>query len=191
MFGRVNKGRTFPIRTKVKRIMRTGSISFSHTSRLIAVTALCMGLGHAALAGPNEAAAAYKKGDYATAMSEWQDLADLGFASAQYHVGIMYLKGQGVKVDQKKAAGFIKRRQGRICTGTACAGNPVSQGPRRGPRQCAIPYLAQSGGRARTQGKPKNSRPTIQTLASGFTQRRPIALGRINRLPTHRARRST
>jgi TPR repeat protein len=89
--------------------MRTGSISFSHTSRLIAVTALCMGLGHAALAGPNEAAAAYKKGDYATAMSEWQDLADLGFASAQYHVGIMYLKGQGVKVDQKKAAGFIQK----------------------------------------------------------------------------------
>ncbi|MDA0656950.1 MAG: tetratricopeptide repeat protein, partial [Proteobacteria bacterium] len=65
--------------------------------------------GHAALAGPNEAEAAYKKGDYATAMSEWRDLADLGFASAQYHVGIMYLKGQGVKVDQKKAAEFIQK----------------------------------------------------------------------------------
>ena len=39
---------------------------------------------------------AYEGGDYATALREWKPLAEQGDASAQYSLGVMYKKGQGV-----------------------------------------------------------------------------------------------
>ena len=39
---------------------------------------------------------AYQRGDYATALREWKPLAEQGYASAQYNLGLMYDKGQGV-----------------------------------------------------------------------------------------------
>jgi TPR repeat protein len=47
---------------------------------------------------------AYEKGDFATAMKEWQPLAEIGAPFASYNLGLMYAKGQGVKQDYAEAA---------------------------------------------------------------------------------------
>ena len=47
--------------------------------------------------------AAYGRGDYATALKEWQPLAEQGNAQAQYILGAMYAKGQGVPQDYGEA----------------------------------------------------------------------------------------
>jgi TPR repeat protein len=39
-------------------------------------------------------AAAYKSGDYATALREWTPLAEQGNVGAQYLLGVMYRKGR-------------------------------------------------------------------------------------------------
>jgi TPR repeat protein len=46
---------------------------------------------------------AIKSGDYATALREWTPLAEQGFASASYNLGVMYVYGQGVPQDYKAA----------------------------------------------------------------------------------------
>ena len=48
-------------------------------------------------------AAAYKSGDYATALREWEPLAEQGLAAAQSNLGVMYKNGQGVPQDDKTA----------------------------------------------------------------------------------------
>ena len=47
--------------------------------------------------------AAYKSGDYATALREWRPLAEQGHVSAQIYLGWMYENGQGVTQDSKTA----------------------------------------------------------------------------------------
>ena len=42
---------------------------------------------------------AANKGDYKTAFSLWKPLAEQGYAKAQYNLGVMYEKGQGVPQD--------------------------------------------------------------------------------------------
>ena len=42
---------------------------------------------------------AYEKGDYATALREWEPLAKQGDADAQYNLGLMYANGEGVLQD--------------------------------------------------------------------------------------------
>jgi uncharacterized protein len=60
--------------------------------------------GDPAGAGPVEdAAAAYKRGDYATAMRLFRPLADEGDASAQVVLGFMYKRGRGVPQDFAEA----------------------------------------------------------------------------------------
>ena len=52
---------------------------------------------------------AYKIGDYVTALREWQPLAEQGDADAQYMLGLMYSKGQGVPWDDKAAMQWYRR----------------------------------------------------------------------------------
>ena len=47
----------------------------------------------------NQGLTAYNNGDYATALLEWKPLAEQGNADAQYNLGVMYYKGQGVIQD--------------------------------------------------------------------------------------------
>ena len=55
-------------------------------------------------AGPLEnATAAYKRGDYATALKTFQSLAAQGNAMAQFNLGVLYEKGQGVHQDYAEA----------------------------------------------------------------------------------------
>jgi len=51
---------------------------------------------------------AYNSGDYATALREWKPLAKQGDASAQYNLGIMYKKGEGVPQDDKTAVKWYR-----------------------------------------------------------------------------------
>ncbi|NDF51679.1 MAG: sel1 repeat family protein, partial [Betaproteobacteria bacterium] len=58
----------------------------------------------AALAGDlEEGMAAIERKDYATALAKWQTAAQKGEAQAQYNLGVMYEKGQGVAQDYKEA----------------------------------------------------------------------------------------
>ena len=72
-------------------------------SRAFSFVALCAGftlvLTAPAWAGLDEGAAAYIRGDYATAIREWRPLAKQGHAPAQFILGIMYEDGQGVPQD--------------------------------------------------------------------------------------------
>ncbi len=45
----------------------------------------------------------YQRGDYATALREWQPLATKGHAVAQYNLGLLYANGQGVPKDDAQA----------------------------------------------------------------------------------------
>ncbi len=47
--------------------------------------------------------AAHDREDYATALREWQPLAEQGDALAQYQVGMLYHKGRGVPQDDRQA----------------------------------------------------------------------------------------
>ena len=47
--------------------------------------------------------AAYKNGDFATALRQFRPLAEDGHARAQHHLGFMYAKGEGVPQDDKTA----------------------------------------------------------------------------------------
>src|ERR1700739_177927 len=81
------------------------------TSVAITLWALSCGLALAANAnaGPFEdAEAAVRRGDYATALQLFQTLADQGNTHAQRNVGIMYLKGQGVPQNIVQATKWIR-----------------------------------------------------------------------------------
>ncbi len=47
--------------------------------------------------------AAAQSGDFATALREWKPLAEQGDADAQFFLGVMYRKGEGVPQDDKTA----------------------------------------------------------------------------------------
>jgi len=70
------------------------ALSLKHT---IAAFFLILSLAAQVAASPFEDAfAAYNRGDYATALRLYQQLADEGSATAQLNLGIMYADGQGV-----------------------------------------------------------------------------------------------
>ena len=52
--------------------------------------------------------AAYQTGDFATALKEWQPLAEQGIAEAQYNLGVMYESGNGVVQDYAEAVKWYR-----------------------------------------------------------------------------------
>jgi len=74
---------------------------------LAIIAALCagftLGLTAPAWAGWDEGVAAYKRGDYATALREWRPLAEQGHGEAQFKLGVMYLNGHGVTRNSAEA----------------------------------------------------------------------------------------
>jgi len=75
----------------------------------LATLILCASLALPAQAGFDEGLAAYKRGDYATALKEWRPLAEAGDATAQFILGGMYAKGQGVPQDYGEAAKWYRK----------------------------------------------------------------------------------
>ena len=53
--------------------------------------------------------AAANRGDYASALREWQPLATKGHANAQYKLGFMHEEGRGVPLDFIKAAKWYRK----------------------------------------------------------------------------------
>ncbi len=77
--------------------------------KLLLVVMAC-GVAALALAGPYEdAATAYYKGDYATALRVLRPLAEQGEAQAQNNLGAMYAKGQGVPQDYAAAIVWYRK----------------------------------------------------------------------------------
>lgn len=52
---------------------------------------------------------AYQRGDFATALGEWQPLAEQGQAIAQYQLGLLYANGKGVEKDDAKARKWYEK----------------------------------------------------------------------------------
>ena len=70
---------------------------------------LLAALAGTAVAGPYEGAiAAYERGDYATTLRLLRPLAEQGLAAAQYSVGIMYDRGDGVPQSYVQAAKWYR-----------------------------------------------------------------------------------
>ncbi len=80
---------------------------------LALIAALCagftLGLTAPVWAGFDEAEAAYRRGDYATAISWLRPLAEQGHAGAQILLGFTYHEGQGVPQDYAEAAKWFRK----------------------------------------------------------------------------------
>ncbi len=80
---------------------------------LALIAAMCagftLGLTAPAWAGVDEGVAAYKRGDYATALREFRPLAEQGDAKAQRNLGRMYRTGRGVPQDYARAVGWYRK----------------------------------------------------------------------------------
>ena len=81
--------------------------------RIALILVLLVSLAAPAWAGFDEGLAAYDRGDYATALREWEPLAEHGLAEAQYNLGFMYTKGLGVPQDNAEAAKWYRRAAGQ------------------------------------------------------------------------------
>ena len=68
-----------------------------------------------------EGFAAYERGDYATALREWQPLAERGNAIAQHNIGVIYRRGEGVPQDSAQAARWYRKSamQGKLAASRA------------------------------------------------------------------------
>ena len=77
--------------------------------RLIASAVLIFYLAAPAWAGYGEGLTAYKRGDYGTALQEWKPLAARGHTKAQFHLGLMYEKGRGVRRDDAEAVKWYRK----------------------------------------------------------------------------------
>jgi hypothetical protein len=77
---------------------------------IVAALIVAIGLTGSVAAGPLEdGAAAYGRGDYATALRMWRPLADQGSAIAQFNLGLMYENGQAVPRDYAAAANWYRK----------------------------------------------------------------------------------
>ena len=79
------------------------------TLRSVAVLVLALALSAPVFAADFQAGgAAYDHGDYATALKEWQPLAEQGKADAQLGLGAMYFYGRGAPQDYAEAVKWYR-----------------------------------------------------------------------------------
>ena len=74
----------------------------------LTLTILLGSAGMSASADFQKGTAAYKSGDYATALREWEPLAKQGNADAMFNLGTMYRKGEGVPKNYKTAVQWYR-----------------------------------------------------------------------------------
>ncbi len=76
---------------------------------IFAAAVLSVFLASSAFAGPLEdAAKAYKQGDYTIALNLWRPLAEQGTPIAQYNLGRLYAGGEGVTQDYAEALHWLR-----------------------------------------------------------------------------------
>ena len=73
------------------------------------ILSLCLIIAPLAWGDYQDGRKAYNRGDYATALKELRPLAEQGHAGAQYFIGYMYYKGQGVEQDGEEAAMWFRK----------------------------------------------------------------------------------
>jgi len=61
----------------------------------------------------SDGSAAYARGDYATAAATWGALAARGNAEAEFRMGVLHLRGEGVKQNTKTAMDWFRTAAGR------------------------------------------------------------------------------
>ena len=74
----------------------------------LTITVLLGGVGVSWGADLQKGLAAAQRGDFATALREWTPLAEQGDADAQFNLGVMYDKGEGVPQDDKTAVKWYR-----------------------------------------------------------------------------------
>ncbi len=77
--------------------------------RVTAFAVLLVVLAAPAWADFSDGVAAYNRGDYGTAFSEWKPLAEQGNAGAQFNLGQMYFYGRGVPQVYAAAVRWYRR----------------------------------------------------------------------------------
>ena len=77
--------------------------------RTIALAALLAAITTDSWAGFQEGVSAYKQKDFARAIHEWRPLAERGSLAAQFNVGYMYHKGQGVPQSYEAAIVWYRK----------------------------------------------------------------------------------
>ncbi len=101
-------------------------------TRLLAAFVLVVSLTLSAASGPiDDAIAAYGKEDHLTALRMFRPLAEQENAAAQYYLGRIYGKGEGVSQDQSESLSWYRKAadQGHVRAMTAL-GIIYSDGPR-------------------------------------------------------------
>ena len=73
------------------------------------IAALLLSVVNVSKADFEEGYQAAQRKDYATALKEWQPLAEQGNAVAQYNLGVMYDKGRGVTQDDAQAVEWYRK----------------------------------------------------------------------------------
>ena len=83
---------------------------FPSTRNLVSIFLLLLLTLHSVLAADfKKGLAAARKGDFETAMKEWRPLAEQGDSYAQYNLGLMYDKGDGVVEDDTQAVYWYRK----------------------------------------------------------------------------------
>lgn len=77
-----------------------------------------------------EGLAAYRAGDFHTALKEWRPLAEQGLAKAQHNLGVMYENGRGVPQDFEEARRWYEKAAAQ---GQPYAQNNLGQMYEKGP----------------------------------------------------------
>ncbi len=77
-------------------------------NRALLAAVLYVVVATSAWAGFDEGLAAYKRGDYATALKEWFSVAEQGDANSQYYLAVMYENGEGVPRDYVEAVKWYR-----------------------------------------------------------------------------------
>ena len=81
---------------------------------LTILTAAMLACGASSAFAESQGDNAYRRGDYAGAMVEWQQVAQAGDATASYRIGQLYRQGQGLRYrDFEKAVYWYQRAAGR------------------------------------------------------------------------------
>ena len=90
------------LQTRIKnRLIRRGIVA-------LALLAVLLGIPVAAAQTVDEAVAAYGRGDYATAVRGFLVHAEQGDSIAQFILGLMYAKGEGVLKDDAEAVRWFR-----------------------------------------------------------------------------------
>ncbi len=79
------------------------------TTRIFSVALFLAVVSVAAADNFDAGIAAYERGDYAIALQVFRPLAEEGDAEAQYNLGVMYNRGEGIPQDFTKAVALYRK----------------------------------------------------------------------------------